>query len=170
MTQANGYALIPVQAHFRQAVAQPIHTPIRTTLIAPMPAVARVPLQCAILPSPRPLLYTPVVHAPIPFQVQRPMVVAPTTSNVNSIVTNSSSAEYDSGVAFMDVSDPSLQVDVSLSLPSTPSSSNGSAPSPLPTDDFECGEVLNTAFDDRDFDSISPEGSMTPDKYNVHPA
>ncbi|RCN33583.1 hypothetical protein ANCCAN_20583 [Ancylostoma caninum] len=70
----------------------------------------------------------------------------------------------------MDVSDPSLQVDtntlnieqVSLSLPSSPSASNRSAPSPLPTtDDFEYGEDLNTAFDDGDLDSIiSPEGHM----------
>ncbi|KAL6734690.1 hypothetical protein Aduo_005203 [Ancylostoma duodenale] len=164
MTQAHGYALIPVQAHFRQPVPQHIHTPVRATLV-PVQPVTRVPLQCTILPSPGPLLYRPVVPAPIPFQVQRPLVIAPTTSNVNSVVTTSSSTEYDSGVAFMDVSDPSLQVDVSLSLPSSPSASNGSVPSPLPTsDDVEYGEDLNTAFDDGDLDSIiSPEGHMISD-------
>ncbi|PIO52441.1 hypothetical protein TELCIR_26253 [Teladorsagia circumcincta] len=56
----------------------------------------------------------------------------------------------------MNTSDPSLAVDVSLSLPSSPTSSTNSETSPLPTvEDMTGSDDLNTAFDGRDFSSIS---------------
>ncbi|PIO65983.1 hypothetical protein TELCIR_12319 [Teladorsagia circumcincta] len=89
---------------------------------------------------------------PAPVAVQRP-VPAP----VPQVATSSApSVEYDSGVAFMNTSDPSLAVDVSLSLPSSPTSSTNSETSPLPTVENITGtDELNTAFDGRDFSSIS---------------
>ncbi|KAK6011499.1 hypothetical protein OSTOST_23411 [Ostertagia ostertagi] len=101
----------------------------------------------------------PVVQVPVPTPVPVPAPVVtqrPAPAPVPQVVTSTaSSVEYDSGVAFMNTSDPSLAVDVSLSLPSSPTSSTNSETSPLPTvEDLADTDDLNTAFDGRDFSSI----------------
>ncbi|KAK5969161.1 hypothetical protein GCK32_015411 [Trichostrongylus colubriformis] len=108
----------------------------------------------------------PVVQArapaliPVPVTVQQPVITpVPQVGATSTASTN----EYDSGLAFMNTSDPSLAVDVSLSLPSSPTSSTNPETSPLPTlEDLTGNDDLNTAFDGRDFDSVilHEEGSI----------
>ncbi|CAJ0606223.1 unnamed protein product [Cylicocyclus nassatus] len=147
MNQLQAYACIPLQqAYFSPAVPHPVHPAMYTfpTMVQPI----RVPMPYALIPPPTPLLYRPIPpQMPVSVPVGVPQDPAP--SNSNNDTGASESVNYDSGVAFMDVSDPSLQIEISLQLPSTPSNaSNRSNFSPLPTsDEFEDNNDLNITFD-----------------------
>lgn len=152
MIQQQPYAAVPMHVSYgpghHQSVPRTLHQ-----YPATVPALVRLPLPYVPVAQPYTVMYRyPVVHPPNPIPVRVPTNVV-THVVQGPTAMSGSSAEYDSGVAFMDTSDPSLAVDVSLSLPSSPASSRGSEESPSPTtEDIGGAEDLNTAFDGRDMD------------------
>ncbi|VDL71147.1 unnamed protein product [Nippostrongylus brasiliensis] len=152
------YMSVPYSVNYTVGYPQPVTTQIHPcppaipALVRPQP-VQVVPQYAVVYRYPAAIPPTPV---PVAVRIPQPAVPSATVQVV--AVPNRDASEYDSGVAFMDTSDPSLGVDVSLSLPSSPTSSVTSTTSPSPTinDLMEIGD-LNTAFDGRDFDPADCE-------------
>ncbi|WKX93783.1 hypothetical protein Q1695_011224 [Nippostrongylus brasiliensis] len=155
------YMSVPYSVNYTVGYPQPVTTQIRPCPPA-LPALVRPqPVQCVQVVPQYAVVYrypTAIPPTPVPVAVRIPQPAVPSTTVQVVAVPNRDASEYDSGVAFMDTSDPSLGVDVSLSLPSSPTSSVTSTTSPSPTinDLMEIGD-LNTAFDGRDFDPADCE-------------
>nr|CDJ92447.1 unnamed protein product [Haemonchus contortus] len=156
MIQPQAYTVVPLSVNPRPNHIQSVFVPVQPW---PAPIAGAVPVAVPCIPmTQRYVVYRyPMMQAavstpfPVPVAVTVPQPAPPSSQVATS---TASSMGYDSGIAFMNTSDPSLAVDVSLSLPSSPNGSASSETSPLPTVEDPSGiDDLNTAFDGRDFDS-----------------